>query len=118
MLFCSTSNASQKFREIQREKGIMTCNKRVIVSIMVLIMLVLAEAQVDRDIGYRSTKRCAKECGLTCLPLLLPKLVAGCLGVCMLKCKFIPWQVVYNCTSACTKTKVDSLSLTSGVQGS
>ncbi|XVF86579.1 hypothetical protein PTKIN_Ptkin18bG0053400 [Pterospermum kingtungense] len=92
--------------------------KKVIVSLMMLMMVAVAQGQA----GFRpnnSVKDCTEKCGLRCAAEIKPRLIALCFGICMIECMVGPTQNALNCTKTCAKSAVDSnpLADNSAVQG-
>ncbi|XVE64826.1 hypothetical protein DITRI_Ditri07aG0133000 [Diplodiscus trichospermus] len=84
--------------------------KRLMGSLMVLMMVVLAQGRAElADVHHPpKTKYCAKKCFYKCILRLIPQRIALCFGLCMLGCKLKPSQVVYNCTYDCANSMVNA----------
>ncbi|OMO66808.1 hypothetical protein COLO4_30352 [Corchorus olitorius] len=82
----------------------------MVVSLMVLMMVVLAQGQAE--LGFKNpsadTGLCATSCGARCLPRLYAPQIAFCFGLCMIGCKLRPSEAVFKCTSGCANSMVNS----------
>ena len=77
--------------------------KKVMLSLMLLMIVVVAQGQAPPS----PSEDCGKKCALGCASQIIPIRVALCYGICKLKCKLFPPQAVHNCTGACAKSIVD-----------
>ncbi|XVE52122.1 hypothetical protein DITRI_Ditri02bG0096900 [Diplodiscus trichospermus] len=87
-------------------------SKRMIITLMVLMMVVLAQGQTDLALVPPAPKpktgRCVKRCLYKCIWKLSPQRIALCFGLCMIGCKLRPPQGVYKCTSDCANSLLNT----------
>ncbi|KAK8548155.1 hypothetical protein V6N13_055026 [Hibiscus sabdariffa] len=69
---------------------------------------VVAAAEAAKFQPETSTEICVQTCDFRCFKELSPPKIVVCFALCMIKCKFGPSQVVYNCTKDCAKAIVHS----------
>ncbi|XVF51952.1 hypothetical protein PTKIN_Ptkin04bG0225300 [Pterospermum kingtungense] len=86
-------------------------SKRMIVSLVVVLMVVLAQGESANDHG-RSTDEfdelCAAKCTARCALKIFPKRIARCYAACKLDCYKPTSEVVHNCTSNCVNSMINT----------
>ncbi|XVF26714.1 hypothetical protein REPUB_Repub14bG0042300 [Reevesia pubescens] len=86
--------------------------KKMMVSLMVLMMVVLAQGRAQAELAdvhpTADTGHCAKRCAFKCMFRIFPKSIALCFCLCMISCKLEPSEGVFNCTSGCANSMVNT----------
>ncbi|KAI9109375.1 hypothetical protein K1719_019429 [Acacia pycnantha] len=108
-------------RSVVVKKKMMMKKESVVVAVMV-VLVVVAQVQAQygppahpAESGNRPPpKRCASKCALKCLLglRLQPISYMTCFSMCMLKCRFLPSDSTFNCTSSCAHSKTHNLANT------
>ncbi|XVF51951.1 hypothetical protein PTKIN_Ptkin04bG0225200 [Pterospermum kingtungense] len=88
-------------------------SKRVIISLVVLLMVVLAQAEGQVELANDHhpaviEELCAAKCTAKCALKIFPKRVARCFGPCVLDCYKPTSEVVHHCTSNCVNSMINA----------
>ncbi|XVF51950.1 hypothetical protein PTKIN_Ptkin04bG0225100 [Pterospermum kingtungense] len=90
-------------------------SKRVIISLVVLLMVVLAQGELANNDDHHPDNAvdkglCLAKCPPLCALRIFPKRIKRCLSECIIECsiKNPSSEVDYNCASSCVNSMIDN----------